>query len=172
MASSMQIHTEPANCRQQERKLRSRKQPFNQCQVLSLLLSPIANAFNTNTRLPERETNRDSSKPKSGGLNKYRKPISKGTAPKGQYQKYMIEANNVFYEDRWELKKLQRLKQWKWSLFVIWLVFASTYYLVGRITPYEGVCPPKATCGVFVHCPDLFQYDTEKDLCVLSKNFM
>lgn len=172
MASSMQIHTEPANCRQQERKLRSRKQPFNQCQVLSLLLSPIANAFNTNTRLLERETNRVSSKPKSGGLNKYRKPISKGTAPKGQYQKYMIEANNVFYEDRWELKELQRLKQWKWSLFVIWLVFASTYYLVGRITPYEGVCPPKATCGVFVHCPDLFQYDTEKDLCVLSKNFM
>lgn len=49
---------------------------------------------------------------------------------------------------------------------------ASSYYLVGRITPYEGICPPKATCGVFVHCPDLFEYDTEKDLCVLSENLI
>lgn len=152
----MQIHSEPANHRKQERKLWSSKQHFNQCQVCVLLLSPIANAFNTNTRILERETNKVSSQPKSGGLNKYKKPISKGTAPKGQFQKYMIEANNVFYEDRWELKELDRLKQWKWNLFLLWIFLASSWYLIGRIAPYEGVCPPKATCGVFVHCPDLF----------------
>jgi hypothetical protein len=49
---------------------------------------------------------------------------------------------------------------------------AASYFLIGRITPYEGVCPPMATCGVFVHCPDLFEYDHQRNECKLSEDFL
>jgi hypothetical protein len=31
------------------------------------------------------------------GLNKFKKNPEKGTAPKGQFEKYLVESNNIFY---------------------------------------------------------------------------
>ena len=38
-----------------------------------------------------------------GGLNKYKKKTNAGSAPDNQFKKYMLEANNIFYENRPEI---------------------------------------------------------------------
>jgi hypothetical protein len=43
-------------------------------------------------------------KNQASSLNKYKKAPSKGEAPVGQFKHYLLEAKNVFYEDRAELK--------------------------------------------------------------------
>lgn len=43
-------------------------------------------------------------KKQASSLNKYKKEASKGEAPVGQFKNYLLEAKNVFYEDRPELK--------------------------------------------------------------------
>ncbi len=35
-----------------------------------------------------------------GLLNKFKKPTVAGNAPAGQFKKYMLEANNIFYDNR------------------------------------------------------------------------
>lgn len=84
----------------------------------------------------------------------------------------MVEANNIFYEDRPELRELERVKMCKWALFLLWLLLAGSYFLIGRITPYDGPCPPRAKCGVFVRCPELFEYHRASNECRLSSHFL
>ncbi len=60
----------------------------------------------------------------------------------------------------------------KWALILVWIVLALTYFLIGSITAYEGVCPPKAKCGVFVRCPELFEYHKDSNECRLSGDFI
>ena len=57
-------------------------------------------------------------------------------------------------------------------LLFIWVLLASAYFLISRIKPYQGVCPEKATCGVYVHCPELFEYDDDENKCLISRDFM
>ena len=42
-----------------------------------------------------------------GGLNKYKKKTNAGKAPDNQFKKYMLEANNIFYENRPEAQKVE-----------------------------------------------------------------
>jgi hypothetical protein len=106
------------------------------------------------------------------GLNKYKKKTVAGKAPEGQYKKYMLEANNIFFENRPELKKIEDLKAARWFLITLWVVLALTYFLVGRLTPFEGICPAHARCGVFVHCAEFYEYDGDANTCVLSQKIV
>jgi hypothetical protein len=116
---------------------------------------PLDSFRNTNSVSRPTLEQRDS---QSGGgaLNRFKKKTEAGKAPEGQFKKYMLEANNVFYENRPEVKTKEDLKFCRCALLSIWLFLAVSYFLVGRISAYEGQCPPGARCGVFVHCPEYF----------------
>lgn len=45
----------------------------------------------------------------------------------------------------------------------IWAILFVIYLGVSLVQPFEGVCPENASCGVFVHCHNGFEYDSEKN---------
>lgn len=47
---------------------------------------------------------------------------------------------------------MEELKAIRWTLIVLWLILALSYFLIGRLSAYDGVCPKHARCGVFIHC--------------------
>ena len=68
-----------------------------------------------------------------GVLNRFKKPTVAGNAPAGQFKKYMLEANNIFYDNRPELRKMDNLRCYRWSLISIWAILAIVYLIIGRI---------------------------------------
>jgi hypothetical protein len=70
--------------------------------VFFLLHSPFANTFSSSIR-PSNPV-KPNPPQQATGLNKFKKTLTKGAAPKGQFKQYLIDANNVFYDDRPELK--------------------------------------------------------------------
>lgn len=119
------------------------------------------NGMHSNQAAPE-------NRPTGLALNRFRKKTVAGSAPAGQFKKYMMEANNVFYENRPELKQLENIRSYKWGLIGLWAFLAITYFLIGRLSAYEGVCPLNARCGVFIRCTEMFDYDSESNTCELS----
>lgn len=105
-------------------------------------------------------------------LNRFKKKTEVGKASPNQFKKYMLEANNVFYENRPELKNLEELKTLRWTLVLIWLLLAFSYFLVGRLEAYSGICPKNARCGVFIHCAEFFEYDPTSHSCILSSSIV
>ena len=95
--------------------------------------------------------NKSSIKSNRSGLDKYKKDSSKQSSTE-QFKKYLIDANNVFYDDRDSLKHLTETKQKLKYLVPIWFILALVYFFVNRIKPFEGYCPPNATCKVFKRC--------------------
>ena len=118
---------------------------------------PSHNNIENNSRTINNSFGRNANQIKQsqgGALNRFkRKTLATGNAPAGQFKKYMLEANNIFYQNRPEKRKLEQMNQLKWLLIFIWIALASSYFLVNRIKPFQGECPPQARCGVFVHCP-------------------
>jgi hypothetical protein len=104
---------------------------------------PLDSFRNTNSVSRPTLEQRDS---QSGGgaLNRFKKKTEAGKAPEGQFK------------NRPEVKTKEDLKFCRCALLSIWLFLAVSYFLVGRISAYEGQCPPGARCGVFVHCPEYF----------------
>ena len=84
----------------------------------------------------------------------------------------MLEGNNVFYENRPELKKMEDYRAVRWGLIFIWVFLALSYFIIGRIKAYDGICPKHARCGVFVHCADFFEYNAETNTCVIKEKIV
>lgn len=57
---------------------------------------------------------------------------------KNQFQKYFLDATNVFYEDRDSLKQLEQTRIQLRVLLPIWFFLAFTYFLMSRIQPFKG----------------------------------
>jgi len=90
---------------------------------------------------------------KNQKVDKYKRIGKKGEIPKGQFKKYILEASNVFYEDREQLHRLSRIVMTRNILLILWLILGSSYLIIRAISPYNGKCPRGAECGVFVRCP-------------------
>ena len=105
-------------------------------------------------------------------VNWYKKKLQGGNISTNQFKKYMLEANNVFYENRPEIKKIETLQNLRLLLIILWTFLALSYFSIGRIQGFDGVCPPNARCGVFIHCAHFYEYDGSTNSCVLSSDIV
>ena len=65
-------------------------------------------------------------------LDKYKKDLTKKSSSE-QFKKYLIDANNVFFEDRDSLKQLIETKRKLKYLVPIWFVLALIYFFLNRL---------------------------------------
>ena len=83
-----------------------------------------------------------------------------------QFKKYLQDTKNVFYEDRPEaiaLEIINKVKPISFMGFGILLLLLIPFYF---ITPYEGICPGNASCGVFINCHN--GYELKDNKCYIS----
>ncbi len=104
-------------------------------------------------------------------LDKYKKDLTKKSSSE-QFKKYLIDANNVFFEDRDSLKQLIETKRKLKYLVSIWFVLALIYFFLNRIKPFSGYCPPNATCRVFKRCNPGYELSEDGRSCHVEKSIV
>lgn len=84
-----------------------------------------------------------------------------------QFKKYLLNTENVFYEDSSHYLRLQQIKTVMPILAKIFAGLFVFFCLLSCIEPYDGYCPTNADCGVYIHCHRGYELKDKK--CLISE---